>query len=112
MPTNLHRFRRDEKGSSHEMLAVAAAAITIVSLLGAHVLARMSESGGLPRIAIISPNGSSTTIGGTFAALPSSRQAPGAADSRFGNIDYSTTGSLPENLARPVVLDPCTGQTK
>jgi Flp pilus assembly pilin Flp len=108
----LHRFRGDESGASHETLALIAAVITVACLLGAHFLEQMSRSGGLPRIAIISSDGTATTLGGTFAALPSSRQAPAGTSSRFGDIDYSQTGSLPENPSRPVILDPCTGRSK
>ena len=112
MLTIFHHFRRDETGSAHEKLAVVAALVTTAAILGAHYLDKMSQSGGLPRIAIISPDGSATTLGGMFAALPHSRQAPGTAASRFGDIDYSATGSLSGNAARSVILDPCTGQTK
>jgi Flp pilus assembly pilin Flp len=108
----LHRFHGDESGAAHEKLALVAAVVTVACLLGAHYLEQMSRSGGLPRIAIISPDGSATTLGGTFAALPSSRQAPAATGSRFGDIDYSATGSLSENLSRSVILDPCTGRSK
>ena len=107
-----HRFRGDESGSSHEMLALVAAVITAACLLGAHFLEQMSRSGGLPRIAIISSDGTATTFGGTYAALPSSRQVPAGTAGHFGDIDYSATGSLPGNSSRPVILDPCTGRPK
>lgn len=106
-----HRFRGDERGAAHETLALIAVVITVGCVLGAHFLERMSRSGGLPRIAIISSDGSATTFGGTFAALEHPGQTP-ATGSRFGDIDYSATGSLPANSTRPVVLDPCTGRSK
>lgn len=112
MMRSLHRFRGDDRGATHETLALVAAVITVACLLGAHYLEQMSRSGGLPRIAIISADGTATTLGGSVATSPGSRQAPTAAGSRFGDIDYSATGSLPENPARPVILDPCTGRSK
>jgi len=110
MITILRRFRCDEGGASHEALAVTAAVITVACLLGAHFLDRISRSGGLPRIAIISSDGTATSFGGTLTALP--RQTPDASGGHFGDIDYTATGSLPENLSRPVILDPCTGRPK
>lgn len=106
MPT----FFRNESGSATERLAVVTALVAAASILGAHYMERLSQSGGLPRIALISPDGSTTTLGGIFASLSSSPATP---TPHFGNIDYSSTGSLPPDMSsRPIVLDPCTGQSK
>jgi hypothetical protein len=110
MMTILRRFRCDESGASHAALAVTAAAITVACLLGAHFLDRLSRPGGMPKIAIISSDGSAVSFGGRLAALPG--RQPDATDGRFGDIDYTATGSLPKNPSRPVVLDPCTGEQK
>lgn len=106
----LRRFRRNADGVSYEGLAVGAAAIAVVCVLGAHVLDRLSRSGGLPTIAIISSDGSAISFGGRLAALH--RRTPGASRGRFDGIDYTETGSLREKLSRPVVLDPCAQRPK
>ena len=113
MLTIFRCFCHDETGTTHETLAATAAAVTFVCLLGAHFLAQISQAGGLPRIAIIAPTAQqrrSAKPSLTPCPAPAKRQALPA--SRFGDIDYSTTGSLSKDSARPIVLDPCTGRTR
>jgi hypothetical protein len=112
MLTFLRRFHHDERGGVPEKLAVVTALVAGISILGAHYLDRMSQSGGLPQIALISPDGSAKSLSSVFASLSSSPTAPSAPSNHFGDIDYSTTGSLSGTSSRPIVLDPCTGQAK
>lgn len=82
----LDGFRRDQRGFGLPAFGLAACAITMLAILGAHHLDRLGRDGTLGRVASITGPGVAT--------------AP-----VFRDIDLTPTGSI--NRVR---LDPCTGK--
>jgi len=106
----LRDFARDRRGNAMHSVAMAAGAVALASLAGTHFLERAVESGAFQEF-VGGKSVPSAEFRRMMAALPRPIDAP--RDSiRQVTIDYTPTGSLPANLAQPVVLDPCTGLRK
>jgi hypothetical protein len=95
-------FRRNRSGSMLPRFAVICGGISIVCMSGAWSLDQMTRSGSLARL--------SSSFSPTRDAL--AVPASGRTTLSQTTVDYTPTGSIPNNLAQPVVLDPCTGARK
>ena len=94
----LRRFISDNRGNTTTRIALAAGAISFVSVLAATSIDKASRDGSLQRMA-------SNVFGG--------KQQLAAIRPKFpGPYDYTPTGSIPEQAARNVILDPCLGIPK
>jgi hypothetical protein len=74
-------FRKDDRGSTIDKIALFCAIVAIISVLGAHGLDMLAQNGALPVIAF--------------------HHAGGHPD-----VDYSATGSIPDRAER-TQLSPC-----
>ena len=74
-------FRKDNRGSTVDTIALFCAIVAVLSVLGAHGLDILARNGDLPKIAF-------TRAGG------------------HSDIDYSATGSIPDRAGR-TELKPC-----
>ncbi|WP_298352053.1 hypothetical protein [Rhodoblastus sp.] len=74
-------FRKDNRGSTVDTIALFCAVVAVLSVLGAHALDMLERNGDLPTIAF-------TRAGG------------------HSGIDYSATGSIPDRAER-TELKPC-----
>lgn len=106
--TILAKFLRDTRGSVHSIAAGA----------GAIVVASVGIAGFLDKS--VQPHGAQVASqrsapSSEFVRVASSLPRPGesARESlRQVTGDFTPTGSLPANLAQPIILDPCTGARK
>ncbi len=91
-------------------IAFAAGAIALASLAGAHLLDKSVQTGALQQMAGLKGVPASE-FSRAMANIP--RPSEGSRESlRQVTVDYTPTGSIPANLAQPMVLDPCTGMRK
>jgi Flp pilus assembly pilin Flp len=99
------RFAQDNRGTSFESIALTAAIVAVACVAGADFLDRAGKSGALPHIAFIKRD---TDLAQVARNLPKPGQ-PGqnVAQSQRGNVDYSSTASIPTQIQQRSVLDPC-----
>ena len=106
----LRKFGRDTRGEMFHNVAFAAGAIAIASIAGTHLLDRSLQTGALQQMAGVRPAPSQE-----FQTAMANIPRPGATSResiRQVGVDYTPTGSIPANLAQPIILDPCTGIRK
>lgn len=104
------KFRRDERGNTVNSISLMAGAVALASLAGAHFMDRATRDGGLSGYALLDSITANRYARET-AALPRG-DSPSTITTRQVSVDYTPTGSIPANLAQPVILDPCTGIRK
>ena len=102
----LRKFPSDQRGNSMQMVAITAAAVALASLAGAHLLDKSVQTGALQQVAGLK-GVPAKDFQRVMAGIPSSGEARESL--RQVTLDYTPTGSIPANLAAPIVLDPCTG---
>jgi Flp pilus assembly pilin Flp len=107
----LNAFSRDERGNTMHSVAIAAGAIALASLAGTHFLDRSVQTGFLQQAAG-AKGVPSSEFGRVMASLPRSNEDGGRESLRQVTVDFTPVGSIPANLAQPIVLDPCTGIRK
>ena len=104
----LKKFARDERGNTIQSVSLMAGAVAIASLAGAHFMDRAVQDGNMPNIAF-----SGFDAANRFARNTSNAPRPTQSGSvGQATVDYTPTGSTPNNLAQPIILDPCTGIRK
>jgi hypothetical protein len=104
----MRKFWSDTRGAV-KTIAAGAGAVALASVGIAGFLDNSLHSGA---IHIGSLRGAPSS---EFVRVASSLPRPGESERgslRQVTVDYMPTGSLPANLAQPIVLDPCTGQRK
>ena len=89
-------FLSDARGSLVPRFAVICGSISLACVAGAWSLDQMTHPGGAGIL-------SSTAFRSIAAGRTMLSQT---------TVDYTPTGAIPNNLAAPVVLDPCTGAQK
>ncbi|HLJ70757.1 MAG TPA: hypothetical protein VKU03_05530 [Roseiarcus sp.] len=87
------RFATDQRASTVEKFAVAAAAIGLLAFLCGTSVEQLASAGRLPTVAFLQPD-----------QYVATRDKP----NETGAIDYMATGSINGRI----VLDPCTGRRK
>ncbi len=103
-------FLRDERGNTFQSISLMAGAIAIAAIAGTHFLDRATQDGALARLPFAgSVDGSKYAR--AMANLPRGQNNEPQTNQQV-TIDYTPTGSIPANLAGPVILDPCTGVRK
>ncbi len=103
-------FARETRSNSMHMVAITAGVVALASLAGAHFLDKAVQTGALQQMA-----GSRSVPASDFQRVMTSLPRPGdptRESLRQITVDYTPTGSIPANLAQPIVLDPCTGIRK
>jgi Flp pilus assembly pilin Flp len=103
-------FLRDERGNTFQSISLMAGAIAIAAIAGTHFLDRATQDGALAGLPF-----AGTTDGARYsramANLPRGQNSAPQTNQQV-TVDYTPTGSIPANLAGPVILDPCTGVRK
>jgi len=108
--SQLKQFWRHEGGAAIQSISLMAAAVAFAAIAGAHFLDRAVQDGALSGVAQIDAITHERYSRAT-ANLP--RGVGGATNqTRQVTLDYTPTGSIPDNLAQPVILDPCDGARK
>jgi Flp pilus assembly pilin Flp len=98
------KFVRDERGTTIHSISLMAGAIAIAALTGTHFLDKAVKDGAFD-------SGNGGRFAQNTANIPRAG-AVGSGASRQVTLDYTPTGSIPNNLAQPIILDPCTGIRK
>ena len=88
----LRNFATDTRGSTLQSVGLTAGAIAFCCMWATVLLDRMTSPA---RFAI--PTTVASSVRNTNNQM---------------TVDYTPTGSLPGNSARPIILDPCTGTRK
>lgn len=92
----------NETGGSMRETATMIAMLTIIVGVGAAWgLDQLTRDGGRP--------GRELQARMTALPRPANRQTDAPALNQ-ATVDYTPVGSIPANLAQPVILDPCTGR--
>ena len=94
----LRSFLVDQRGNATVRLAITAATLSFVAVLGAISLDRSARDGTLTRYA--------------QSVFGKGGQVQTAANRPRGQYDYTPTGTVAELTARNVLLDPCLGLPK
>lgn len=103
-------FARDERGNTFQSISLMAGAIAIAAIAGTHFLDRATQEGVLAGLPF-----AGSTDGSKYARAMSNLPRGQVNEPRTTQqvtVDYTPTGSIPANLAGPVILDPCTGIRK
>ncbi len=111
---NFETFRRDARGDAVKTLALAAGAVALASLAGSQFLDRAVQTGALQQMAGLR-SAPPADLQRMMTNIPRPGQSAGEAPReslRQITVDYMPTGSIPANLAQPIILDPCTGMRK
>ena len=111
---NIKTFRRDARGNAMQTLALTAGAVALASLAGTHFLDRAVQTGAIQQVAGLR-SAPPADLQRMMTGIPRPGQSSGEAPReslRQVTVDYMPTGSIPANLAQPIILDPCTGMRK
>ncbi len=103
----LGRFFADKRGSSIESISLMAGIVAFAAIAGAHFLDQASQDGSLAEL--------EPAIGAHFSNLTANLprpQSPGASLNRQVTLDYTPVGSIPNTLAQPVTLNPCSDNAR
>jgi hypothetical protein len=95
-------FGRDRCGAMLPHFAVICGGISILCISGAWSLDQLTRGTTLARLS------------GSFTGSRDTPPSPAGGRTTLSQttVDYTPTGSIPNNLAQPIVLDPCTGARK
>jgi hypothetical protein len=104
----LAKFGRDERGNMVQSISVMAFSVALASMGGAYFLDKVSRDAHIQDFV---PAGAAERYQRTLDKLPRGGRSEPVINRQF-TVDYMPTGSIPQSLAQPVVLDPCTGAQK
>ncbi len=103
----LREYWDDERGDAIKSISLMAFAVAMASMAGAALLDRATKDGGLW-------NEVSAANAARFSRSTASLPRPDGVreTNQQVTVDYTPVGAIPNNLAHPIILHPCTGARK